>query len=128
MQKSNLSHRGDRYLSLNTFVKFSFLIECEDIIPQELNIRTTTGNKVNVSWQPPSNLTEPCREVLVPAKQRNVALCELAADLKYIVQERARTAKGPGDYCKEKTFETDGKKGWCQKLPIRINWISIELD
>ena len=73
------------------------------------------------------NLTEPCREVMVPAKQRNVILCELAADQKYIVQVRAHTAKGPGDYCKT-TFETDGKKGGCKKLAIRIDWISIELD
>jgi hypothetical protein len=112
-------------------------------MPQELNTKRTTGNKVSVSWQHPSNitcnityytvcyrenLTEPCREVLAPEKQRNVTLCELTADQKYIVQVRAHTAKGPGNYSNEKTFETDWKKGGYHEWSIRVNWISIELD
>ncbi len=45
----------------------------------------------------------------MPGKKHSVTLNGLAADHKYIIQVRAHTEKGPGDYCKGKTFKTSTK-------------------
>ena len=91
------------------------------MIPEELNTTVTAKNNVIVTWENPrkircnitfytvcyrENMTQPCQEILAPAKQRRVTLCDMAADKSYFIQVRAHTDKGPSEYCEKKTFKT----------------------